>query len=184
MITVFIPKREAFNEQTQEFINIKDTTLQLEHSLISLRKWEAKWHVPFLGTNEKTAEQTLDYIRCMTLNTNVDPAVYAFLTDTDIKRITKYIEDPMTATWFSDAPKKEGAAPRKKEVITAEIIYYWMISLQVPVEFQKWHLNQLLTLIKVINVKNAGEQKMNAKDAAKQRSALNAARRARHHSRG
>lgn len=184
MISVFVPGGEAFIDATQEFINTKDTTLQLEHSLISLRKWESKWHIPFLGEGSKTAEQTLDYIRCMTLNQNVDPNVYRFLTDVQIKEITKYIEDPQTATWFGDPPKKEGAAPKKKEVITAEIIYYWMISLQIPVEFQKWHLNSLLTLIRVINIKNTPDKKMSAKEAARQRSALNAARRAKQHSRG
>lgn len=187
MLTVTIPDYEGFNNEAQEFVSIKGATLQLEHSLISLKKWEQKWHIPFLQTNNKTHEQTIDYIRCMTINPGVDPRVYYIIPPDIINQITKYINDPMTATWFNDnttGGKKVGAQKNAGEVVTAEIIYYWMISLNVPVEFQKWHLNQLLTLIRTINVKNTPNKKMSQKEWAQQRAMLNASRRAKSHSTG
>lgn len=183
MLTVTIPAYEAFNEQTQEFINIKKTTIQLEHSLISLKKWEQRWHKPFLADKSKTLEETVDYIKCMTITPNVDPEIYSYIPTDVVKEITNYIEDPMTATWFNDNATV-GAQKSNSEVITAEIIYYWMIELGVPVEFQKWHLNQLLTLIRVINIKRTPSKKMGKREWASQRSALNAARRAKNHSKG
>lgn len=172
---------EGFDSDLNEFVKVKETTLQLEHSLISLKKWEQKYHIPFLGDNEKTTEQWLYYIECMNMTQNVDPKVFKYMSMDNIQRVTEYIKDPMTATWFTDT--KEQAKKNKKEIITAEIIYYWMIELNVPIQFEKWHLNQLLTLIRVINVKH-DTTKMGKKEQAMQRSALNAQRRARSHSRG
>lgn len=184
MLTINIPDFEGFNENTQEFINVKGATLQLEHSLISLKKWEQKWHVPFLDQKtEKTTEMVLDYIRCMTINPNVNKEIYKVIPNTVAQQITDYINDPMTATWFNDN-KTVGAQKSKSEVVTAEIIYYWMISLNIPIEFQKWHLNSLLTLIRVVNLKNAPDKKMGKNDWARQRAALNRARRAKSHSAG
>lgn len=183
MLTVTIPGFEAFNQNTNEFITVKETKLQLEHSLISLKKWEQKWHKPFLGDQEKTLEETQDYIRCMTINPGVDDEIYKYIPGNIIKQITSYIQDPMTATWFSDT-EKIGAQNNKKEIVTAEIIYYWMISLNIPVEFQKWHLNTLLTLIRVVSVKNAPKDKMDKAAMAKQRASLNAARKAKFHTHG
>lgn len=184
MLTVTIPDYEGFNEETQEFITVKGATLQLEHSLISLKKWEQKWHIPFLDKKiEKTAEQMLDYIRCMTINPNVNDDVYKIMPQDVAKEIVNYIDDPMTATWFSDN-KTIGAQKTSSEVVTAEIIYYWMIALNIPVDFQKWHLNSLLTLIRVINIKNQPDKKMGSKEWATQRAALNAKRRAKSHSKG
>lgn len=176
MLTVTIPAEEFFDEEKQEFITVKETVLQLEHSLISLKKWEQKWHVPFLDNENKTTEQTLDYIRCMTITPNVDPMIYHCIPASKIQEIMEYIKDPMTATWFSDN-KTVGAQKKASEKVTAEIIYYWMISLQIPVEFQKWHLNSLLTLIRVVSIKNSPGKTMPKKEWASQRSALNAARR-------
>lgn len=184
MLTVIIPDYEGFDEKTQEFITVKGATLQLEHSLISLKKWEQKWHIPFLDKNkEKTNEMMLDYIRCMTINPNINDDVYKIIPVKVAEEITKYIEDPMTATWFND-PTTIGAQKRSSEVVTAEIIYYWMIALNIPVEFQKWHLNSLLTLIRVVNIKNQPNKKMGSKEWASQRAALNAKRRAKSHSAG
>lgn len=182
MLTVTIPDYEGFDQNTQEFTTVKGATLQLEHSLISLKKWEQKWHKPFL-TTDKTNKELLDYIRCMTMNPSVDPKVYYIIPEDVMKQITEYINDPMTATWFNDN-KTVGAQKNSGEVITAEIIYYWMIESGIPVEFQKWHLNQLLTLIRVINIKRQPAKKMNQKEWASQRAALNAARRAKSHSAG
>lgn len=183
MLTVTIPANEVFNSETNEFIKVKETTLQLEHSLISLKKWEQKWHKPFLMKKDKTIEETIDYIRCMTINPGVDQEIYNYIPGRIIKQITEYIEDPMTATWFSDTGKI-GAQKKQEEVVTAEIIYYWMISLNIPVEFQKWHLNTLLTLIRVISVKNTPKEKMDKATWAKQRAALNASRKAKLHTNG
>lgn len=184
MLEVTIPEMEIFDEDTNTFIAIvKKTTLRLEHSLISLKKWESKWHKPFLGKENKTPEEISDYIRCMTINQVDDPAIYKFIPANVIEQVVKYIEDPMTATWFSNSvnanlPKSRG------RIVTNELIYYWMIALNIPVEFQKWHLNQLLTLIKVVNIENGPKKKMSRKEEAQQRAALNAARRAKYNSKG
>lgn len=173
MLSITIPATEMFNEETQEFIQFKEQKLQLEHSLVSLSKWEAKWCKPFLSKEEKTLEETVDYIKCMTITQNVDQSVYSRLTNPNIQAINKYIEAPMTATTFYNDNQKG----RGRETITSELIYYWMISLNIPMECQKWHLNRLLTLIRVCNVKNTPPKKMSKKDIASRNAALNAARR-------
>lgn len=187
MIDIVIPAQhyEFFDEIKEEFkaVDIKETRIQIEHSLISLKKWEQTWHKPFLGDSEKTYDELSDYIRCMTLNHGVDPEVYYWIPKDVMNKVIDYIKDPMTATWF----KKNnliGAQKTSREVITAEIIYYWMITLNVPVEFQKWHLNQLLTLIKVINIKNGKPEKVDPKVAAAERAALNKKRREQYKSKG
>ena len=154
MLLLTIPPIEMFNEKTSEFVYSKETKISLEHSLVSLSKWESRWNKPFLSKDNKTLEETIDYIRCMTITQNVDPEVYFRLTDENINTINKYIESPMTATTFSD----NGHSSR--EIITSELIYYWMISLNIPMECQKWHLNRLLTLIRVCNIKNAPAKKI------------------------
>lgn len=180
MLTVTIPGREFFNEETCEFVNTNDTVLQLEHSLVSLSKWESKWHKPFLSKDPHTQEETLDYIRCMTINKNVDPIVYRSIPNDVALSINNYIDDSMTATWFNETEQKKFS----REVITSEIIYYWMVSLQIPFECEKWHLNRLLTLIRVCNIKNAPAKSMSTKDIYKQNRALNAARKKSGHTRG
>lgn len=172
MLTITIPAREMFDDKTQRFLTTKKQTLQLEHSLVSLSKWESKWNKPFLSKDEKTTEETLDYVRCMTITQNVDPTVYNSLTNSNIEAIHKYINEPMTATTFNNTQNKGG-----REIITSELIYYWMISFNIPMECQKWHLNRLLTLIRVCNVKNAPSKKMSKRDIASQYASLNAARR-------
>lgn len=188
MIEITVPAQhhELFDEEKEEFlppINIKETKLQLEHSLIALKKWEQKWHKPFLSESDKTYEEMSDYVRCMTLTHGVDPEVYRWIPASEVNRVIDYIKDPMTATWFKNN-NLVGAQKNSREVVTAEIIYYWMIALQIPVEFQKWHLNQLLTLIKVVNIKNSKPEKVDPKTAAQQRAALNKARRAKYNTMG
>lgn len=188
MIEIVIPEQhyEIYDDANEAFlppVNIKETTIQLEHSLISLKKWEQKWHKPFLQDNNKTHEELIDYIRCMTLTHGVDPEVYKWIPKKILNEIIEYINDPMTATWFRD-DSLTGAQKNSREVITAEIIYYWMITLSIPVEFQKWHLNQLLTLIKVVNIKNKKPEKMDKRTAAKERAALNKMRREKYKSKG
>jgi len=180
MLKVTIPKAEFYDEKNEEFIYVNEQTLTLEHSLVSISKWEAKWHIPFFnGKEPKTAEQILDYIRFMTLTQNVDPNVYLTMPDSVIDQIQKYIEDPMTATTFRGGPK-----PNPFQIITSEVVYYQMIALGIPMEFQKWHFNRLQTLIRVVQEKSSGGKKMGKADIYRMNSELNAARRAKYHSRG
>lgn len=172
MLQITIPARELWDETKNEFSYIKACTLQLEHSLISLSKWESKWCKSFFSRQEKTYEETIDYIKCMTLTPNVKDEVYAALTRENVKQITDYIEAPMTATYFSQ--DKNGGTSR--EQVTSELIYYWMIALNIPFECQKWHLNRLLTLIRVCNVKNQPPKKMSKRELMNRNAALNAAR--------
>lgn len=184
MLKIKIPDaNDLFDERTQTFVKLKGAEIQLEHSLISLSKWESKWHKPFLGKGEKTEEEIIDYIRCMTLTQNVDPRIYYYIPSSIISEIFKYIEDPMTATTFSGTDPNQSGIGRR-EIITAEIIYYWIVELRIPVQFEKWHLNRLLTLIRVINIKNAPQKKMSKKDILANNRRMNAARRAKHKSKG
>ncbi len=178
MFTLNVEKKEVFNDKTGEFENIESASLCLEHSLVSLSKWESKWHKSFLNTENKSDEELIDYVKCMTLSQNVNPKVYSTLSIDNIKKINAYIGDPMTATTFRDI-NQEGAMPRKKEVITSELIYYWLVAYQIPFECQKWHLNRLLTLIKVCSIKNSGgkDDKMSKRSVMSSNKALNTARR-------
>lgn len=180
MLQVTIPASEYFDEKTGEFHSIRETTLQLEHSLVSISKWESKWQKPFLGKEDKTPEECADYVRCMTITQNVDPLAYRFLTKRNFQEINEYIEAPMTATTFSERDNKHFS----REIITAEIIYYWMISLNIPFECQKWHLNKLLTLVRVCNIKNSPQKKMSKRELMERNRALNDARRKSMHSNG
>jgi len=180
MLQITIPAVELWDERKQEFITTKEQTLQLEHSLVSLSKWESKWCKPFLSKQEKTFEETLDYIKCMTITPNVDPEVYNYLTNENIEEINNYINAPMTATYFSD----DKTVKPSREQITAELIYYWMIALNIPFECQNWHLNRLLTLIKVCNIKNQPPKKISKKEIMRRNAALNAARRKRLNTKG
>ena len=173
MLRITIPAVEQWDERKQEFVTTNEQTLSLEHSLVSLSKWESKWCKAFLTKQEKTFEETLDYIKFMTLTQNVDPEVYNYLTNENISEINRYIEAPMTATYFSE----DKNIKTSREQITAELIYYWMISLNIPFECQKWHLNRLLTLIKVCNIKNTPPKKRSKKEIISRNTALNAARR-------
>ena len=173
MLRITIPAVEKFDEAKGEFIYSAERTLQLEHSLISLSKWESKWCKPFLSKDGFTVEETIDYIKCMTITQNVPPEVYDNITNEIIQEVSAYIEAPMTATWFS----KEHGGPPSRETVTSELIYYWMIALQIPFECEKWHLNRLLTLIRVCNVKNTPPKKRSKRDIMSRNKALNEARR-------
>ena len=160
MLQISIPAQEYFDERTEEFINVRAHTIQLEHSLISISKWEAKWCKPFLGKDEKTEEETLDYIRCMTITQNVDPMAYNAIPLEELERVKEYIHAPMTATWFNDRNKM----PPSRRVITSELIYYWMSANSIPFECEKWHFNRLLTLIRICGEKNQPPKKMSKQD--------------------
>lgn len=176
MLKLQIPESEMYNEASGEFVTIKPTTIHLEHSLLSISKWESKWKKAFFGVEQKTPEQQLDYIRCMTIDSNVPPEVYMALTEDNMKQIRNYIEDPMTATTFNDKSRRRP----NRSVLTSEVIYYQMVALQIPFECQKWHINRLMTLIHVCAVKNEPPKKMSKKSAANQQRSLNAIRRARY----
>lgn len=175
MLQITIPAEEYWDASKQEFVYAGEKTIQLEHSLISLAKWESKHQKVFLDKGEKTVEELIDYIKCMTITQNVDSSVYLRLTEQNFKDINDYIENPMSATFFSEDKTNRKAPSREK--VTAEIIYYWMVTLQIPFECQKWHLNRLLTLIRVCSVKNQPPKKMSKRQIMSRNSALNAARR-------
>lgn len=170
MLRITIPAIEKWDEENQEFIVFDSVTLNLEHSLASISKWEAKWCKPFISSN-KTTEETIDYIRCMTMDDGVSDDVYNNITNANVRDVIKYIESPMTATTFSESNKGPN-----REVVTSEIIYYWMIALNIPMECQYWHLNRLLTLTRVCNIKNSPPKKMDKREVLSRNAALNAAR--------
>lgn len=181
MLQITVPiSPEGWDAEKEEFIAPQTKVLQLEHSLVSLSKWESKWHKPFLAKNNKTLEETIDYIKCMTITQNVNPNVYEHLTKQNMDMIGKYIDDSMTATFFTEEKMRR----TNSEIITSELIYYWMIALNIPFECQKWHLNRLLTLIKVCNIKNQPPRKMSTRDRLSRNAALNEARRKKFNSNG
>lgn len=154
---VHIPAVERWNSSTEEFeypIGKDGVTLTLEHSLISIYKWEAKWHKPFLTKEPHSEEEAIDYIRCMTLTQNVKDELYDYIPEDVMKEITDYIEDPMTATSFSEMSSSgTNNKSLREEKITAELVYYWMITFHIPFECRKWHFEQLMTLIEVCSRK-------------------------------
>lgn len=170
MLKIKIQATELYDESTNGFINIKEQVLNLEHSLVSLSKWESIRCKPFLTKQEKTVEETIEYIKCMTISQNIDDNVYKCITNEHIAEVRKYIEADMTAT------KIKTGNNTNREIITSEIIYYWMISLNIPLECQKWHLNRLLTLVNVCNLKNSPPKKMGKQELLSRNAELNAAR--------
>lgn len=177
MLIINVPDTELYDEIRNEFTHIKGQKLVLEHSLVSLSKWESKWKKPFYDRKPKTAEESVDYVRCMTVN-SVDPMIYKGISSTHLKEINAYIEDPMTATTIN-----QKNAP-SREIVTSELIYYWMVALNIPFECQKWHLNRLLTLINVCSIKNKPPKKMSKKELISRNAKLNAARRKSLHTTG
>lgn len=175
MLEIDVSLGESFDENTQKFVPTKKFRVKLEHSLVTLSKWESFWETPFLGREEKTTEQTISYIQMMLLE-EIPPEVFQELVAKHSGEINKYIEGKMTATKIHESPGGQAF----RETITSELIYYWMISMQIPVEFQHWHLNRLITLIRVINVKNSPKKKMSVAE----RRALNRQRQSKYNTRG
>lgn len=179
MLQITVPAmNDLWDERNQQFLSIKETTIQLEHSLLSISKWESKWNKSFINTKDKTEEELIDYIKCMTITKNVDPNIYVCLTAENIQEIVNYINAPMTATTIRDTGKSN------HEIVTSELIYYWMISLNIPVKFEKWHLNRLITLIRVCSIKNQPAKKMSRGEIMQRNAALNAARKKRWNTKG
>lgn len=171
---------ERWDNEKEEFVPPVYQVLHMEHSLVSLSKWESKWHKPFLPNKDMTYEETLDYIKCMVLDENIDDSIYEHFTAANVEQIKQYINDPMTATTFS----KESNAKRNREVTTSELIYHWMIDAGVPFECENWHLNRLITLLRVRSAKLAPPNKRSKKAIANDYAALNAARRKQLNTRG
>ena len=184
MFLLTIPKQEYWDARKQEFVQLNAVTIRLEHSLVSLSKWESKWHVPFFGNDAMTREQMVDYVRCMTVTQGVSPEVYLRLTEANMNAVYKYMDDPMTATWFAGEPKPwepkipQNNKPRSKikvkaKPLTSKVIYSRMFAAHIPIECEKWHLNRLFTLIRVCNEEQKPPKKMNKKEAMSRQRALN-----------
>lgn len=173
-VKIIVPEQQFWDEKNEVFIYTKGGVLQLEHSLLSISKWEKKWHKAFLGDKKKSPEETLDYIRCMTINQNVSPEIYDFLTSKNMKDISDYINDSMTATWFSDDKKNKKIGGR---IVTAELIYNWMIDLNIPMDFKKEHINSLITLMRVREAEHRPKKRSNKKDTLRKHASINKARR-------
>lgn len=180
MLEIIVPEGEFYNEQTNEFVSTSKCQLSLEHSLVSISKWESIYCKPFFGRAEKTEDEIRAYVKCMTLNKGIDDRVYACLSMDNVKAIRDYIDAPMTATTFSNY----GNQAPSRQIITSEVIYWSMIENGIPFECQKWHINRLLTLIKVCTIKNTPAKKMSKSDIFAMNSKLNASRRAAMHSKG
>ena len=186
MLEIVIPgtrESELWDEKNNRFVTVPsapEQILQLEHSLVSLQSWESTWCKPFLTKADKTAEEILDYIRCMTITPNIDPDIYTRLTSANLTQINEYINAPMTATTISE----NNNGKKNREIVTAELIYFWMISLNIPFECKDWHLNQLLMLIRVCNAKNEPPKKRSKQDIMNQYEAINRANREKFKSRG
>ena len=179
MLEINIPANELYHPKQNRFIVIPSCTLTLEHSLISIAKWESKWHIPYLDAKKRSVEQELDYIRCMTIGPIKNDYIFSVLTQENIAQIRSYIDDTMTATTFS-----KGQRSTSKEIITAEILYCRMFANNIPMECQKWHLNRLITLIRVCDSTNGPRSKMNKKQTAMHYAEQNALRRAKYNTRG
>lgn len=179
MLEIKIPASEVYNNEKEEFFSTKEQTLCLEHSLVSISKWESIWCKPFLSQKKKTEDEILSYIKCMTITKNVEDSLYQLIPSNVFSEIQKYIDAPMTATTFSNEHPKSS-----REIVTSELIYYWMVAYNIPFECQKWHLNRLLTLIHVCSIKNSPPKKMSKSAILNRNKSLNAARRAAAHTKG
>lgn len=173
MLTIEVPETEFYDEINGRFSRIKHQTLSLEHSLVSISKWESKWCKSFINNSKKlTDEEAIDYIRCMTLTKNINPKVYDCIPMIEIEKVVKYIGSPMTATIIYEPNDGSGG----REPVTSELIYYWMVAQQIPFECEKWPLNRLLTLIKICSIKNQPKKKMSAQAIGTRNKAINEAR--------
>lgn len=178
MLSIKIKPMELFDDDKQEFITIAEQELLLEHSLVSVSKWESKWHKPFISST-KTDEELMDYIRCMCVNNVEDELIYKNLSNENMLKINEYISDPMTATTFFEQNTNS-----KRDIITSELIYYWMVTFKIPIECQDWHLNRLLTLIRICSIKNTPPKKMSKNEIMSRNAQLNAMRKQQLHTKG
>lgn len=182
MLTIIVPEREYYDEDKNEFYFVKEQKLVLEHSLLSISKWESKWHIPFVDNKPKTQDEVIDYIRCMTITPNVDPLVYKNLTPSNFKEITDYIDSPMSATsFYQEKSDEDRNSPKKK--VTSEYIYYWMAKFNIPFECEKWHFTRLMNLLRICAIEN-DDRKMSKEKTMLSNREINAMRRAKYKTRG
>jgi hypothetical protein len=173
MLKLIIPSREYFNESTSTFESVEEFELELEHSLVSLSKWESKYQKPFLDPNEKSGEEIIGYIEAMILTPIYPPDFYDRFDQSNLDQINAYIESKESATTFGQMPERRG----RGETITSELIYYWMVAFNIPFECERWHLNRLFALIRICNIKNSKPRKMSRNEIAQRNRELNARRR-------
>lgn len=174
MLHIVVPEVEFFDERTSTFTTLKEQRLAMEHSLVSISKWEAMYNKPFLTKDKKTGKEMLDYIKCMTITQNVDERIFQVLTKENLIDVSEYIAAPMTATTFGSSGS---SGTPQRQIVTSELIYYWMVSYNIPFECQKWHVNRLLTLIEILNIKNTPPKKRSKSEIMSNQKRLNAQRR-------
>jgi hypothetical protein len=176
MLTVIVSGTESFDEATGKFLVVDGTTLELEHSLVSLSKWESIHEKAFLGKEAKTSEEVVSYIECMVLTSEIPPEVFQELSEANLTAINDYLNAQMTATSFMETP----GAKNSREVVTSELIYYWMTVFSIPFECEHWHLNRLFTLIRICNIKQEKPKKQNRAQIAARNRELNEQRKKQH----
>lgn len=181
MLTIIIPGDELWDNDTERFTYTDDVVLEFEHSLVSLSKWEAKFHKLFLSNTEPSEEEQIGYVEAMLVTPGIPRETLLRLTEDDVERIGAYINDPMTATTVSEIQQNQ---PKSSERISSELVYFWMSQYQIDKECEHWHLNRLFTLIKVHHAKLQKPQKMNKQKQIQSMAELNAARRAKTGSKG
>lgn len=183
MLRIEIEGTQLWDEENEQFIVTEPMKLYLEHSLVSISKWESVYRRPYLFPQTFSKKETIDYIKCMCLDNDIsDDVFYAIYGNSKLmKEIDDYINSSPTATTINDNDTKKH---RNSEKITSELIYYWMVANEIPFECENWHIERLLTLIQVCNVKNRPPKKQSMKDIYARNKSLNAARRAKHHSKG
>ena len=174
MLRLIIEGDESFDDETQTFSKVDDVVIELEHSLISLSKWESKYQVPFLSSDEKPSEQVFGYLQAMIIDPDIDPDVMYLCTQANVIEIQEYIDSPQSATTFGSMPTRRGPG----EVITSELIYYWMVAFNIPFECEYWHLNRLFSLIRICNIKNSPPESVSRNELAQRYADLNAQRKA------
>lgn len=173
MLTLIIDGDENYNEETSTFETFDDVVVDLEHSLLSLSKWESKYQKPFLSSDTKSSEEIFGYLQAMVITPNLDPSVLFKCSSANIVTIQEYIDSSQSATTFGSMPERGGPG----EVITSELIYYWMVAFTIPFECEHWHLNRLFSLVRICNIKNEDPKTMSRNDVAQRNQELNAARR-------
>jgi len=174
MLVLHLPETELFDESDGTFYKTEPITLRLEHSLISVSKWESKWKTPFLDKKDKSREEIDGYIEAMILNENFPPGVISRFGSEHYRAINEYIESTESATTFGKMPERKG----RGETITAELIYYWMVAFQIPFVCETWHLNRLFALVKICNIKNSKPDKKSRAEMARDYREMNAKRKA------
>jgi hypothetical protein len=180
MLTLFIEPIELFNEETQTFQTLDGFELELEHSLVSLSKWESITKVPFLSKTDKTPEDIRLYIEAMIISPIYPPNAVGRMTQSNIDQVNAYLESSESATTFGTMPEVKG----RGETITSELIYYWMVAFNIPFECERWHLNRLFSLIRICNIKNTKPKKMTARQLAERNARLNEERKQKYQTRG